>query len=87
MSNKVVETKEIKISVGLDARKMPIHMEWTTEGQTQEVKAMLLSVFDKDHRDTLKVDLWTMDMEIQEMDRLFYQSLRGLADTYKNDIN
>ncbi len=80
--DKVVETKEITISVGLDDSNMPVHMEWTTEGKTQEIKGMLLSVFDKEYRDTYKVDLWTMDMQIQEMDRLFYQTLRGMADTY-----
>jgi len=84
MSDKVVDTKEITVKVGLDERNMPIRMDWTTEGKTHEVKAMLLSVFDKEYRDTFKVDLWTMEMEVKEMDRLFYQTLRGLADTYFN---
>lgn len=43
---------------------------------------MLLSLFDKDHLDTLKIDLWTKKMEVQEMDRFFFQTLRGMADSY-----
>lgn len=82
--DKVVESKEIKVTVGVDEKNMPVHMEWVTEGESQEIKAMLLSVFDKEYRDTFKIDLWTMDMQIQEMDRLFYQTLKGLADTYFN---
>lgn len=82
--DKVVDSKEIKITVGLDEKKMPVHMEWMTEGEPQDIKGMLLSVFDKEYRDTFKIDLWTMDMQVQEMDRLFYQTLKGLADTYFN---
>lgn len=45
-------------------------------------KAMLFSLFDKETLETIKIDLWTTDLEIQEMDRLVFQSLRGIADTY-----
>ena len=43
---------------------------------------MLLSLFDKDHKDTLKLDLWTPEMQINEMDKFMYQTLKALADTY-----
>ena len=48
----------------------------------QECKAMLLSLFDKDTKDTMRIDLWTTEMQVNEMDRLFFQTLRALADTY-----
>ncbi len=38
--------------------------------------------FSARHKETLKIDLWTKDMQVLEMDRFFYQTLRGLADTY-----
>ena len=28
------------------------------------------------------MDLWTKDMQVNEMDRFFFQTLRALADTY-----
>ena len=43
---------------------------------------MLLSLFDRDHLDTLKIDLWTKDMQVSEMDRFFYQTFRAMCDTY-----
>ena len=89
MSKETVDnTKNIVISVGLDAKNVPVHMEWQADASSSkepvECKAMLLSLFDKEHRDTLKIDLWTNEMQVAEMDRFFYQTLRGLADTYFN---
>ena len=80
---------EISIKVGLDEERMPIDMELggTDFKDPQVVKAMLLSVFDLDRRETLKIDLWTKDMQVVEMDRFMYQTLRGLADTYRNATN
>ena len=83
----VVETKQIKINVGLDAKNVPVYMDWDADDQSpdtqlQECKAMLLSLFDKEHRDTLKIDLWTTEMQVQEMDRFVFQTLRSLSDTY-----
>ncbi len=77
---------DIKISVRLDEERTPIDMEisGTDFTEPQVVKAMLLSVFDADRRDTLKIDLWTKDMQMVEMDRFMFQTLRGLADTYHN---
>jgi gliding motility-associated protein GldC len=51
--------------------------------KSQEAKAMLLAFFDKETKDTLKIDLWTKEMQVMEMDRFFYQTLRALADTYQ----
>ena len=48
----------------------------------QVAKAMLLALFAETTKDTLKIDLWTTEMQINEMDRFFFQTLRGMADTY-----
>lgn len=87
MSNEVVKTSQINIEVGLDKDKLPIRLAWkATEGDTdrpaEECKAFLLSIFDRQNKDTLRIDLWTNDMQVMEMDRFFYQTLRSLADTY-----
>ncbi|SRR5690606_37832988 len=78
---------EIKIKVGLDQDNVPVKMEWLAQddpsGETsKECKALLLSLFDKDSLDTLKIDLWTTEMQIVEMDRFFFQTLKAMADTY-----
>ena len=80
----------INIKVGLDEAKTPVHIELeSTDGgeKKTECKGMLISLFDKEHRDTLKIDLWTNEMQVVEMDRFMYQTLRGLADTYFKATN
>lgn len=84
---KTVKTSNIEIKVGLDEKNIPVKITWQAEdhpeSQTpQECKAMLLSFFDKNTKDTLKIDLWTTDMQVVEMDRFVFQTLRALADTY-----
>lgn len=85
--SEVKKQSQIKISIGLDETNVPRTIHWQADdapdAQTpQECKAMLLSLFDEAHKETLKIDLWTKDMQVAEMDRFFFQTLRGLADTY-----
>ncbi|RMF32114.1 MAG: gliding motility protein GldC [Bacteroidetes bacterium] len=80
-----MKTSDITIRIGLDKDKRPVDIRWkSSDGQPefQPCKAMLLSLFDRNSLDTLKIDLWTTDMQVMEMDRFFYQTLRALADTY-----
>jgi gliding motility-associated protein GldC len=78
---------QIRIKIGLDQTQTPAEIWWDADDapeaqKPQECKAMLLALFDKEHRDTLKIDLWTNDFQVQEMDRMMFHTLRGLADTY-----
>ncbi|MFM9952250.1 MAG: gliding motility protein GldC [Saprospiraceae bacterium] len=79
----IKKTAQINIIVSLDESGIPAKMEWQAEGQElQACKAMLLSLFDETTKDTLKIDLWTKEMQVVEMDRFFFQTLRAMADTY-----
>ena len=84
--SEIIKTSEINFKVGLDADNIPVEIRWSAqengEGQQQTAKGLLLSLFDKDSRDTLKIDLWTKDMQVGEMDRFMYHTLRALGDTY-----
>ena len=86
MSKPIKKSSEIKIRVGLDENNVPVQMDWLAEdGQNnkwQKAEAMLLSLFDPQTLDTLKIDLWTTQMQVGQMDRMMYQTLRGLAETY-----
>jgi len=87
MDKKVSKKTKIEINVGLNAKGVPVEMDWHSEDnpnsdQPTATKAMLLSLFDKKNKETLKIDLWTYDMQVMEMDRFFYQTLRGMADSY-----
>lgn len=85
--DKVTKQSNIKIQVGLNADQVPVRIHWEAEDNPhmdgpQQCKAFMLSLFDDEHKDTLKVDLWTKDMQIFEMDRFFYQTMRAMTDTY-----
>ncbi len=85
--SEVTKKSTITIEVGLDEERMPIEMMWQAQDgpkgeQFQACKAMLLSLFDKETKDTFKIDLWTKDMQVIQMDRFFYQTIKALADTY-----
>jgi len=86
---KITTESTIKIKVGLNDAKFPEKIQWmatdTPDGENwQESKAMLLSFFDKKSSETMKIDLWTSEMQVFEMDRFMFQTLRALADTYFN---
>ncbi len=87
MSTEVKKSSDITVSVGLNEQNIPVKITWEAEdnpnGQgAKEVKAILISLFDKETKDTLKIDLWTQDMQVIEMDRFIFQTLRAIADTY-----
>ena len=85
--DKVVKESEIKIKIGLNEEKIPVAMNWLAEDNPnfdkyQPCKAMILALFDGDNKDTLRMDLWTKDMQVVEMDRFFFQTMKAMADTY-----
>jgi len=84
---KVVKTSDITCRVGLDEQNVPVKIEWMAQDspdtpEFKESKAMLVSFFDKDYRDTYKIDLWTKDMPVDEMKLFFHQTLVSLTDTF-----
>src|SRR6195952_4783090 len=77
----------IQIQVRLDENKMPSEINWSAPDNsienTRKAKAFLLSLWDGSDKAALRIDLWTKDMMIDEMEDFFYQTLMTMADTYK----
>ncbi len=84
--NEITKTSDITIRVGLNAEQVPVQIEWgasdRNNGALEPCKAMAVALFDKEHRDTLRIDLWTKELQVTEMDRFMYQILRSLSETY-----
>lgn len=77
---------EIKINVSLDENKIPEKMKWTAEDggvENEETKAVMLSVWDHKNKESLRIDLWTKEMPVDEMKVFFHQSLTAMADTFE----
>jgi len=84
MSNKI--TSEIKFVVELDENRVPDKLTWTAQDggvEFEEAKAMLLSIWDSNAKETLRIDLWTKDMPVDEMKIFFHQTLVAMADTFE----
>ena len=85
MSKDSKETK-IEVTVSLNEEKIPVGISWEAEDGSNkgptDCKAMMLAFFDKSTKETQKIDLWTKEMQVVEMDRFFFQTLRSMADTY-----
>lgn len=83
--------KEISITVTLDEKSIPSKIEWSADDlkvkDEAEARAMLLSFWDHNTKDTLKLDLWTKEMTVDEMKIFFHQTLTSMADSLENAID
>ena len=76
---------EIKFTIELDENKIPEKLKWDAKDggiSNEDTKAFLISVWDSKQKETLKMDLWTKDMPVDEMKVFFHQTLVSLSDTF-----
>lgn len=81
----VKHTSKISLNVGLDENKIPETLTWSADDggiSNEEAKAFLLSVWDPKAKESLKIDLWTKDMPVDEMRVFFHQTLVTMTDTF-----
>ena len=79
------KTSEIKVNIALDENNVPEKLTWSAQDggiTNEEAKAMLLSVWDNNAKETLRIDLWTKDMPVDEMKQFFHQTLVAMSDTF-----
>src|SRR3546814_7039507 len=57
----------------------------SSDGENKEAlpaKALFLALWDHHYKNSMRIDLWTKDMPIDEMKRFFYETLQTLGDTF-----
>ena len=77
----------ISIEIKLDDKNLPDSITWkATDSNNIEnnTKAIAVSLWDPEQQNTLKIDLWTKDMRIEEMDKFLVDTLGGLSQTMLN---
>jgi gliding motility-associated protein GldC len=82
--SKTIKSK-IELNVELDDNRVPEKLKWSAEDggiKNEEAKAIMLSVWDSKAQETLKIDLWTKDMPVDEMKLFFHQTLVTMSDTF-----
>lgn len=76
--------KKLKFEVDLDENLLPknISME-SSDGLNKEndIKALFVSAWQAKKKETLRIDLWTKDMPVNEMFIFYHQSLLSMAQT------
>ncbi|HMI07728.1 MAG TPA: gliding motility protein GldC [Flavobacterium sp.] len=83
MSDKT--TSEIKFTVELDNNRVTEKLMWTAQDggiDAEEAKALMLSIWDSKAQETLRIDLWTKDMPVDEMKKFFHQTLVAMSETF-----
>ncbi len=86
----VEHTSKITFTVGLDENKIPEEISWNAEDggiKDEDSKAIMLSVWDHKKKDTLRMDLWTKDMPVDEMKQFFHQTLVSMAGSFQRATN
>jgi len=76
---------KIELNVELDENRVPEKLNWSAQDGgvvNEEAKAVMLSVWDSKAQETLKIDLWTKDMPVDEMKLFFHQTLVTMSDTF-----
>ena len=80
----MIMKQSIKFEIELDENHLPLNIEMkSNEGASNEsnLKALMLSAWSAKTKETLRIDLWTKDMPVNEMFIMYYQTLTGMAST------
>jgi gliding motility-associated protein GldC len=83
-------TSEIKFIVELDENKIPEKLNWSAQDggiTNEEAKAIMVSIWDAKAKETMRIDLWTKDMPVDEMKQFFHQTLVAMSDTFERATN
>ena len=78
-------TSKIELNVELDENRVPEKIHWTAQDggiTNEEAKALMLAVWDAKTQETLRIDLWTKEMPVDEMKVFFHQTLVAMSDTF-----
>jgi gliding motility-associated protein GldC len=76
---------EIKFLVELDDNRVPEKLLWSAQDggvALEETKAIMLSVWDSKAKESMRIDLWTKEMPVDEMKIFFHQTLVAMSDTF-----
>ena len=73
----------IDIRVELDEQRIPVRIFWQAEEDSEaapkETKALYLSCWDDVHQQTLRMELWTKQLRIEEMKRFYIDMLGSMS--------
>ena len=79
---------ELKFTIELDQENIPEKILWEADEKDvpgpSETKSISLSLWDQENKNTLRIDLWSKDMPVDEMKRFYVDCLGGLGQSILN---
>src|SRR5215218_5256994 len=79
-----MKKSEIHFSIALDNDHIPEAISWRATDAGDEIhfaKAINISLWDRNQEGTMKIDLWTKDMPVEEMKYFFIDIMGSMAET------
>lgn len=77
-----MKKSEINFHVELDKDNIPENITWNATDKPRDddnTKAISISVWDDIEKNTMRLDLWTKEMQIHEMKKFYVDALGGMA--------
>ena len=74
--------KTLNFQVELDENHLPVNIKMNaSDGDINEtnIKALMISAWAAQTKETLRIDLWTKEMPIHEMFIMYHQTMTGMA--------
>ena len=84
-----MKKSEIKFTVTVDENNLPVNIDWSAEDANEKstCKSAMIALWDGKENNTLRIDLWTKDMMVDEMKIFYHQCLLSMADTFERATN
>lgn len=76
---------QITLTVTLDENNTPEDMKWSAPDggvKEQSMEAFFLSTWDKDAQESARIDLWSKEMPVDQMQVFVHQTLIGIHASY-----
>ena len=84
--SQIKKKERLTIDVSMDDNLIPESIEWKSSQENkpyQTASAALIYFWDAKKNETFNLDLWTKEMSVEEMNKMMFQTLMTLANTYE----
>ncbi|MBL17681.1 MAG: gliding motility protein GldC [Crocinitomicaceae bacterium] len=84
--SQIKKKERLTIDVSMDDNLIPESIEWKSSQEnkpSQIASAALIYFWDAKKNETFNLDLWTKEMSVEEMNKMMFQTLMTLANTYE----
>ena len=81
------KNSEINFKLELDENQVPEKINWQASNSEKDgenrADAIMLALWDKTENNTLRIDLWTKEMLVDEMKKFTCQNIITMADAFE----